>query len=124
MRLWQQIMIFLARNKSVKSFMQNRSDMSELATRFVGGKNAREASEEAVNLKSGGIRSSLFYLGEYVENISVINQTVSELQRIAEYLSDAELDIHISVDPTQIGYQVDRKICYDNAIQIAGEIKI
>ena len=123
MRLWQKMMIFLARNKSVKSFMQSRSDMSELATRFVGGKNAREASEEAVNLKSRGIRSSLFYLGEYVENISVINQTVTELQTIAEYLSDAELDIHISVDPTQIGYQVNRKICHDNAIQIAEEIK-
>jgi proline dehydrogenase len=123
MRLWQQGMIFLARNKAVKSFMQSRATMSELAMRFVGGKDVLEATNKSRNLKSQGRKTSLFYLGEYVEDLSVINQTVSELKAIIKYLGDSNLDIHISVDPTQIGYQIDEKICRENAFEIAGEIR-
>jgi hypothetical protein len=36
MRLWQRSMIALARNESLKKFMQSRAAMSGLATRFVG----------------------------------------------------------------------------------------
>ena len=46
MRLWQQSMIFLARNESVKKFMQSRATMSELSTKFVGGKDVTEAAEK------------------------------------------------------------------------------
>jgi proline dehydrogenase len=123
MRLWQQGMIFLARNKAVKNFMQNRATMSELARRFVGGKDALEATEKSRALQSQGRKSSLFYLGEYVEDLSVINQTVSELKAIIKSLGSSNLDIHISVDPTQIGYQIDEIICHANAFEIAGEIR-
>ena len=124
MRLWQQGMIFLARNESVKNFMQNRKIMSELSTKFVGGKNVSNASEKANILKNRGITSSLFYLGEYVENLSVIAQTVSELKSVANLLAENQLDVHISVDPTQIGYQIDAKICQNNALDLAREIRI
>lgn len=45
MRLWQESMIFLARNEAIKNFMQSRATMSDLATRFVGGRNVKEAAE-------------------------------------------------------------------------------
>lgn len=122
MRLWQQSMIFLARNESVKNFMQGRSAMSKLSMRFVGGKNVLEAADKARVLKSQGITSSLFYLGEYIEDLSTIDQTVSELKSIIKYLSGGNLDIHISVDPTQIGYQIDREMCSNNASLLAREI--
>jgi proline dehydrogenase len=123
MRLWQQSMIFLARNKAVKSFMQNRATMSELAMRFVGGKDVLEAVEKSRALKSQGRKTSLFYLGEYVEDLSIINQTVSALKAIIRNLAASNLDVHISVDPTQIGYQVNEDTCRDNAFEIAKEIK-
>lgn len=122
MRLWQQSMIYLARNESVKSYMQSHRAMSELSMRFVGGKNVLEASEKARMLRSQEVASSLFYLGEYVEDLTTIDQTVSELKSIIEYLSEAKLDIHISVDPTQIGYQIDHEICSNNASVLAREI--
>jgi proline dehydrogenase len=123
MRLWQQSMIFLARNPSMKHFMQNRATMSDLAMRFVGGKDVAQAAEKSQALKAQGVKASLFYLGEYVEDVAIINQTVWALKAIAGELAAAKLDVHISVDPTQIGYQLDEKICRTNAIEIATEIR-
>lgn len=123
MRLWQQTMIFLARNKAIKNFIQSRATMSDLAKRFVGGKNTEEAIQKSQLLKSQQRNSSLFYLGEYVEDLSVIDKTVLELKAIITLLGTSNLDIHISVDPTQIGYQIDKKICHENAFALAYEIK-
>lgn len=123
MRLWQKGMIFLARSKSVTTFMQNRAAMSELARSFVGGRNTAEAIDKAKTLKSQGYRASLFYLGEYVEDPAIIRRTVEALQAVAAGLAREGLDVHISVDPTQIGYQIDKKLCDSNAFEIAKEIK-
>ena len=123
MRLWQQSMIFLARNKSVKNFLHSCANMSELAMRFVGGKDVTEAAEKSRTLKSQGYKASLFYLGEYVEDLYIIKQTVSALKAIAKNLADLNIEVHISVDPTQIGYQIDEKICRNNAFEVAEEIK-
>lgn len=123
MRLWQQSMIYLARNESVKNFMQNRATMSELAKRFVGGKDVIEVGETSRILNSQGYKTSLFYLGEYVEDLATIKQTVSALKAIAKNLETSELDMFICVDPTQIGYQIDSKLCRNNAFDIAKQIK-
>ena len=124
MRLWQKSMIFLARNESVKNFMQSRAMMSKLSMKFVGGKNVSSAVATAKILKSKGLTSSLFYLGEYVEDLSIIMQTVTELKSIASQLAESKLNVHISVDPTQIGYQIDADICNKNAFDLAHKIKM
>ncbi len=116
-------MIFLARNESVKNFMQSRAIMSELSINFVGGKNVTSAIGTARRLKSFGLTSSLFYLGEYVEDLAIIAETVNELKSIAWHLAESQLNVHISVDPTQIGYQIDAEICNCNAFDLARRIK-
>jgi proline dehydrogenase len=123
MRLWQKGMIFLARNKNIKNFMQSRRTMSALTARFVGGKDVLAAVEKSRYLKSQKRNTSLFYLGEYVEDISAVNQSVSEIKKIIKRLAYNGQCIHISIDPTQIGYQIDEKICRTNAFEIAEEYK-
>ena len=123
MRLWQRSMIFLARHRSLNTFMQSRAAMSELATRFVGGHDVAEATATSLALRSQGYRASLYCLGEYVEDLSVINRTVSELKAIAGKLAALKLDAHISVDPTQIGHGISEEICRANARTVAQEIK-
>jgi len=66
MRIWQKSMIALARNENLKSFMQHRTSMTSLAKNFVGGSTIQEAVKASVQLFSNGIRTSFFYLGEYV----------------------------------------------------------
>ena len=121
--MWQRCMIFLARRKGLKHFMQNQAAMSELSRRFVGGSDVAQAVNIANTLKSRGCAASLYYLGEYVEDAHVIAHTVSQLRSVAHYLAQAQLDIHISVDPTQIGHQLNSELCRSHAFDLANEIE-
>jgi proline dehydrogenase len=103
MRVWQQGMIVLARSQRVQLFMQDRSALTRLAERFVGGADAAEAVTKALELKKKGMRASLYYLGEYVRDPRIIAHTLKTLGQAAGGLADAGLDHHLSVDPTQIG---------------------
>lgn len=123
MRVWQQIMIALARNQALKSFVQRRSTLSGLATRFVGGHSGLEAVSKSQTLSTQGIKTSLFFLGEYVSDCSVIDQTLAELKSVIHQLAHVGLDVYISVDPTQIGLQIAEDVCRHTAFFLAQEIK-
>ncbi|MEM9751576.1 MAG: proline dehydrogenase family protein [Pseudomonadota bacterium] len=81
--------------------------MSGLATRYVGGATAEEAVATAQRLAERDIRSSLFYLGEYVDSDDLVAENVGALKEVCGRLAETELDLHISVDPTQVGCAMD-----------------
>jgi hypothetical protein len=62
--MWQRLMIYLARNKSIKTFFQNKKILSELANRFVGGRNEEEALIKYKDLINENVYSSLYYLND------------------------------------------------------------
>jgi proline dehydrogenase len=118
MSLWQRAMIRLARSRSVTGFMQNNAFTRGLASRFVGGVDAASAISKANELKEQGIAASLFYLGEYVESPEAIEESVTQIIHIVGQLGQAGLDLHVSVDPTQIGYSLSDELGEKNALRI------
>lgn len=119
-RAWQQGMIALARSEAVKTTIQRTGAGSALAARFVAGPTAEDAVERAAALAAGrSIRSSLFYLGEYVSTVELVAQNVAAKLAVAELLGRAGLDVHVSVDPTQIGHGLDPAAACRHAFAIA-----
>ena len=121
--MWQKFMIYLAKNDKIKSFFESRKKLSQLASKFIGGKDENEAMKMNKYLMSEQVYSSLYYLGEYVDDIKVVNKTMDSLLKITEMLSKSGLDIHLSVDPTQVGFQIDKSICCKNLERLAEHIK-
>jgi proline dehydrogenase len=121
--LWQKIMIRLARNSQAKQWMQDSRKMTVLANRFVGGQTAVEAVERVDRLSLQGRKSSLFFLGEYVSDPDEISKTLHELEEIIKLLAGKNHDIHISVDPTQIGVMSNVDDFKNNSIRLSGLIK-
>jgi len=117
-------MIYLARNEKMKLFFQSRKSLSQLATRFVGGQNENEALQSSIDLKNENVHTSLFYLGEYERDLEVIKKTINSLEQMSELLSKNNLDIHISVDPTQVGLKIDKSGCFNNLKRLADKIRI
>ena len=118
-RLWQSTMIGLARSPRAKRWMQGTRSASSLATRYVAGDTAASGVERARLLARDGVKSSLFYLGEYVDRPELLAENVSAKLEVAALLGDAGLDVHVSVDPTQIGCLVDPNLARQNARRIA-----
>ena len=106
-RNWQSFMIYLARSKRMTSYMQSNKSMCDLAKRYVGGLSAADAIQTALKLKTLGIDSSLFYLGEYVDTQELVEENMSALREITDLLASSDIDMHISIDPTQVGCSIN-----------------
>jgi proline dehydrogenase len=118
-RIWQAVMIQLARFNRLKQFMQTNRATSMLARQYVGGDCALAAINTAISLSQKGVTSSLFYLGEYVDTQEKIVENTNAKMTIAPLLAKRNLDIHISVDPTQVGGTLDWQQGVDNIRAIA-----
>ncbi|HEV3248968.1 MAG TPA: proline dehydrogenase family protein [Beijerinckiaceae bacterium] len=114
-------MITLARSQTVKATMQQRwGAASLLASRFIAGATAEEAVACAAALYAKhSIRGSLFYLGEYVNSADLVAENVSAKLAVAALLGQTGLDVHVSVDLTQIGHSLDPAKVRLNAFTIA-----
>jgi proline dehydrogenase len=112
-------MIAVARSAKAKRLLQAPVGRSLLAHRFVG----RPTAEAAVGVAAAlwarhGITSSLFYLGEYVDDPVRTAETVRQSCDVARLLGDAELDAHVSIDPTAVGYLTSDALARHNAEMI------
>ena len=123
-KIWQAAMIALARSSSVTRFMQSWSATSRLAKRYVAGAVSSVACETAVDMRRRSIRASLFYMGEYLDDEANVAINTKQKIEIAEKLAHAGLDVHVSVDPTQIGFSIDVALGTKNAFKIARVISL
>jgi len=120
MSIVQNTMIALARSASVSRFMRSAGARSALATRFVSGADVEAALSMATRLvERHGIRASLFYLGEYVVERAAIEFNVNRVLAAIDALGRARLDVHVSIDPTAIGFMQDDAFGTANATLIA-----
>jgi len=122
-RAWQNAMINLARSPAAARFMQGNRATSFLVNKYVAGQSPAQAVKVAGELLSAyGMRSSLFYLGEYVNRLDLVAENVANILAVAQALEQTDFDVHVSVDPTQIGQSLDPGLARDNAWRIAEEI--
>ena len=123
MSLFQRTTIALARSPMMGRAMRAMAARSSLARRFVGGADVEAAVQTALRLRDAhGIRASLFYLGEYVADPAAIEHNVAQAIDACDALGRAGLDVHVSVDPTAIGYMDSDARGEDNARRIAAAV--
>jgi len=115
MRAWQRFMIRLARSGRVRKILQEGALSRRLAGRFIGGVELSEVIGRAHALAEAGFHLSLSFLGEYVDDPRVVEENVNEIIAAVRTLEPAGLDVHLSVDPTQIGLTLSDEVGLGNA---------
>lgn len=123
-KIWQSTLIAMARSKRIKQFAQNSRATSFLSGKYVSGQSPDRGMERAQDLLANhGIRSSLFYMGEYVDDWDLVTLNVDNKLEIAARLGQAGLDVHVSVDPTQIGHHLDPDVVAAHAERLARAVQ-
>lgn len=122
MRLWQKAMIGLARSERVTRAMQGARCMDAFSRLFVGGVDGKACVGRAATLRSGGVSASLFFLGEYVRDPELVRRNAAELANVGPALARAGLDVHLSVDPTQVGAMISWDVCRENVRALAAAV--
>lgn len=124
MSIFQRTTIALARSPWMGSAMRAVAARTSLARRFVGGADVAAAVQTALRLREAhGIRASLFYLGEYVADPGAIEHNVQQALDACRALGAAGLDVHVSVDPTAIGYMASDALGAENARRIGQGVR-
>lgn len=119
MKLWQGAMIALARSPSVTRFMQDRAPTAGLAARFVAGADVAAFIATAQQLRTRNLSTSAFFLGEYVSDPAKVALNVEGILAAITAIDGATVDLHVSVDPSQVGYAVDPALGEANTFAIA-----
>lgn len=102
--LWRSLFAGLATSRRARTLAQTHRIGIGLARQYTGGHDPDAATERARRLYAEhGIAASLFHLGEYVRDAEAVQAEVRAKCAAAAALGRAGLDVHVSVDPTQIG---------------------
>jgi proline dehydrogenase len=116
-------MIALARSPRVTRWMQGNRATAAIARRFVAGADTAQAMAVARELEKAGFKTSLYYLGEYVKDPGIVAENGRQKIAVAESLKAAQLQIHVSIDSTQVGYAIDEKAGEELALRIGARLR-
>jgi proline dehydrogenase len=120
---WQRLMIRAATSARLKRAVMAAGKLLGMGRRFAGRSSVSEAVAVSRQLRGHGLLSSLFYLGEYASDESTIEESVKQSIAAAIALGDAGLDVHVSIDPTSMGYLLDDDLGMNNARRIGQAIQ-
>lgn len=120
-RLWQKAMLRIARADRIRRTLEPIIS-SSLIERYIAGSSPASGIAQAREFERQKLRSSLFFVGEYLKDENRCGSVIRSTQEMIGLLAEAALDVHISIDPTAIGYLIDAELCSQNAIAIATEI--
>lgn len=123
MGLWQKCMIAVACNKPLRRAGEAFGRKTGLADQFVSASDISGHVARAGELRAQGIGLSSFYLGEYVTDIAQVRETAAQLDALVPALDSAGGDIHISIDPSQLGYMQGKDILDQNVDMLADLIR-
>ncbi|MEQ8286032.1 proline dehydrogenase family protein [Thalassospira sp.] len=123
MGIWQKCMIAVACNTSLRRAGEAVGRKTGLAEQFVSAADIKGHVARATRLGGEGVGISSFYLGEYVTDIAQVTETTAQLRDLVPALNQAGGDVHISIDPSQLGYMQGRDILDRNVDAIADLIR-
>lgn len=123
MGFWQKSMIAVACSKPLRAVGEAVGRKTGLAAQFVSANDCAGHVARANALAKQGIRVSSFYLGEYVEDITQVRETVDQLCAVMPQLDLSGLDVHVSIDPSQLGYMQGEAVLANHVDEIAVKIR-
>ncbi len=122
--LFKKLMLSLANQKALTEYISKKGMSLGFAKRFVAGETIGDAIRAVVELNSKNINSILDYLGENVSDKEkaeeALDNYLDALDRVKEY----KIDSTISVKLTQLGLDIDEKLCRVLTEKIAAQAQV
>ncbi len=112
------MLLSVAQNESVRSFVMHNRATHGMARRFVAGEQLEEAIEVTHTLNQKGLHVSLDHLGENVAVEQEALTTAQDYIQALERIKTSGADANISIKLTGLGLDISPELCQKNVIQI------
>jgi proline dehydrogenase len=107
-------LLWLSRQPRIWRFAGTNRLARSVASRFVAGQSPESAVAAAVALKAKGITTSLDVLGESVSEAAAADAAAAEYRMVLDRMAAADVEVNVSVKPTQMGLDLDPALCERN----------
>ena len=101
------------RERAMKTGFVRRS-----VVKFMPGERVEDAIEAARELKPARLNTILTRLGENIKALKEADDVRDHYLRVIDLVHQAELDAHVSIKPTQLGYDQDKELCFKYCLQL------
>jgi proline dehydrogenase len=101
------------RRRAVRTGFVRRS-----VKRFMPGERVEDALEAARNLVPAGIGTILTRLGENLESLDEAAEVCEHYLRVLDLVEQGGLDAHISIKPTQLGFDQSPEACFEYCVTL------
>jgi len=88
------------------------------AKRFIAGESLEEAISAIHKIKDQGFFTTADILGESVKNVDQSKDVADDYCSLIEALKREDLEINVSLKPTQLGLDISTQLCYENVCKI------
>lgn len=116
--LGRTLLLQLANNKTMESFVRRNAWSARAARRFVAGETIEEVTAPVRALNAQGLTASLDFLGESVTNEQEVAVVVDTYLRLFQHIRAENLDSNVSLKLTALGLDIDSDLCYRNMVRL------
>lgn len=109
------VLLYLSTSEGFKNFLTRFKSFNNVTRRFVAGEELPAAVEAIRHLNQKKISASFDHLGEAISSEKATRDEVREYLAILDAIGENALDSNVSVKLTQLGLDIDRKLCFENA---------
>jgi proline dehydrogenase len=105
------LFIALSQNGGLRRFSESSVLGQRLSSRFVAGMTVEAALDAAAAMNAEGISVSLDSLGESVTEAAQAHASAATYHQVLDAIARRGLDANVSVKLTQVGLNIDRRLC-------------
>jgi proline dehydrogenase len=111
-------LLYLSQKTELKDFFSKLPGFSRVTRRFIAGENIDDAITAILELNRAGMTATFDHLGESTTSRAEAESDVREYLRVLDRIENTGVDSNISVKLTQLGLDIDKDYCLQNARRI------
>tara|TARA_Y100000588_G_scaffold59854_1_gene58802 strand:+ start:37 stop:954 length:918 start_codon:yes stop_codon:yes gene_type:complete len=124
MSLVRNILLWSSKNYWISHKLPKYKFVQKSVSRFMPGEKLDDALSKSYELENMGYGTIITYLGENSLSKALTLKTVNQYQDALERIDERSLKTVISVKLTQLGLDIDEKLCFDNLKQLLKEAEL
>jgi len=114
----REILVSLSKNNRLKNLVMHWKPARKASRRFIAGETLEQAVGVVKELNQKGINATLDQLGEYTVDPDGARQSTDEVIKVVDAITANALRANVSLKLSQIGLNLDEKLCEDNLQRI------
>ena len=108
----RKVLLWASTNRWMRERATRTAFVRRSVVKFMPGERVEDALEAAAALKPQGLNTIVMRLGENITRIEEAQEVSDHYGMVIDKIKAAGLDAHVSVKPTQLGYDQDQDVCF------------